>query len=204
MFALHTKWYDMTKAEKTRSEILNKSMSVIYQNGYQAASIDEIIKNLNVTKGAFFYHFKSKEDMCVSMINEVFKKNSHKLWVVPLEGTKDPVKDIPKLLRSILYDEEYFDVRYGCPTINLIEEMSPQNAVLRKLLRQVMNEWIGGLEQVLAKGKEQGTVSAALNPKDAANFIVAGYAGARGMGKVFGTSAYENYLTEIGRYLSTQ
>ena len=125
----------MKKSELTRAEILKKSMEVIYKKGYHAATIDDMLKATQVTKGAFFYHFKSKDDMCLHMLKEVFSENTYTIWVKPLENSLDPISDILKLLREVLYDDEGFDVRYGCHMINLIEEISPNNALLRKELR---------------------------------------------------------------------
>jgi len=44
----------MTKAEGTRMMILQTALKLIYRQGYQATSIDEIIAGTSVTKGALF------------------------------------------------------------------------------------------------------------------------------------------------------
>jgi len=191
----------MKKSELTRAEILKKSMEVIYKKGYHAATIDDMLKATQVTKGAFFYHFKSKDDMCLHMLKEVFSENTYTIWVKPLENSLDPISDILKLLREVLYDDEGFDVRYGCHMINLIEEISPNNALLRKELRSITQDWVMGIEKVLTAGQKIGKVPGNLNCRETAEYIIAGYAGARNMGKVFGTSAYQTYLNQLERYL---
>jgi TetR/AcrR family transcriptional repressor of nem operon len=47
---------------RTRTAIMDAAQGLILQQGFAATSIDEIIERTGVTKGAFFYHFKSKSD----------------------------------------------------------------------------------------------------------------------------------------------
>src|SRR3954454_23839500 len=47
-------------------EILNAALSVIRKKGYQATTVDDLCEAAGVTKGAFFHHFKSKEDLAVA------------------------------------------------------------------------------------------------------------------------------------------
>ena len=49
------------KAAATRLNILQKAFGLVYQNGYRTTSVDDIIATTQVTKGAFFYHFKHKD-----------------------------------------------------------------------------------------------------------------------------------------------
>ena len=49
-----------------RTRILDAALSVIRTKGYEAATVDELCAAAGATKGAFFHHFKSKEDMAVA------------------------------------------------------------------------------------------------------------------------------------------
>jgi AcrR family transcriptional regulator len=53
----------MKKSAATRLMILEKAFELIYAKGYQTTSIDDIIATTKVTKGAFYYHFKTKDEM---------------------------------------------------------------------------------------------------------------------------------------------
>ena len=43
-------------------------LELFYKNGYYNTSIDDILKSLSLSKGAFYYHFQSKEDFFVSIV----------------------------------------------------------------------------------------------------------------------------------------
>ena len=59
--------------EKTRKALLGAAFNEIYHRGYQAASIDEILKNAGVTKGALYHHFESKKALGLAVIDEVLR-----------------------------------------------------------------------------------------------------------------------------------
>jgi len=54
---------------KTREKILEVAYELILQQGYAATSVDQILERAGITKGAFFYHFKSKADMARALIH---------------------------------------------------------------------------------------------------------------------------------------
>jgi TetR/AcrR family transcriptional repressor of nem operon len=55
-----------TSTPDARSRLLDAAMQVIREKGYSATTVDDICGAAGVTKGAFFHHFKSKEDLGVA------------------------------------------------------------------------------------------------------------------------------------------
>ncbi|UCE88988.1 MAG: TetR/AcrR family transcriptional regulator, partial [Pseudomonadota bacterium] len=53
----------------TREKIMNAAEALILERGYGGTSLDAVIERVGMTKGAFFYHFKSKNDLAVALIN---------------------------------------------------------------------------------------------------------------------------------------
>lgn len=53
------------KAE-ARTKLLEAARSVIRTKGYSATSVDDLCRAAGVTKGAFFHHFKTKDDLAVA------------------------------------------------------------------------------------------------------------------------------------------
>lgn len=194
----------MTKATNTRLSILQKAFELIYANGYQATSIDEIIATTKVTKGAFFYHFKNKEEMGLAVIKEVMYVAMYPVLVEPLLRSNDPVKDIYQMMKELLLADPFMQVKYGCPANNLMQEMAPLNADFAKALSLLVDEWDKALQASVNNGRRAGLIRKDVNAKQVANFIMTGYGGVRTMGRLYGTTEpYKIYLKELKRYLES-
>lgn len=191
----------MTKAATTRLTILQKAFELVYKQGYQATSIDDIIATTQVTKGAFFYHFKNKDEMGLAMITDVMLPGMHGVLVKPLQNSSNPVKDIYLMMKHLLFTAPFFEVQYGCPAVNLVEEMAPLNASFKMALNKLFGEWQQAIEQCLEKGIREEKIRANIKPHWVSLYITAGYNGIRCIGKVQGTDAYALYLKELKNYL---
>jgi TetR/AcrR family transcriptional repressor of nem operon len=198
----HTNWYLMSKAAATRTMILQKSFELIYKQGYQATSIDNILATTQVTKGAFFYHFKSKDDMGLAMINEIMYPGMYSSLVKPLLAAGDPVNEIYDMMRNVLLKVPFLRSKYGCPAVNLIEEMSPINNEFKKALLVLINQWQDAIKSTIEQGKALKQVRSEVDAKQVACFVIAGYGGIRNLGKALGTSCYTTYLQELKNYLN--
>ena len=192
----------MSKAATTRQLILNKSLELIYKNGYQSTSIDEIIATTNVTKGAFFYHFKSKEEMGLAIINEIFYPRVVEGLVQPLANAHNITDGIYRMLHAILFNHSVFKADYGCPVVNLVEEMSPVNEAFKKALSRLLAQVQQALELALATAQNEGQIRNDVDCERVATFILTGYSGIRNYGKIFGKVSYTSFLREMKIYLA--
>lgn len=194
----------MGKAAATRLTILQKAFELIYINGYQSTSIDDIIATTQVTKGAFFYHFKNKEEMGLAVINEMMEQTMGKMLLEPLLSSENPLKAIYEMMEYLLIQDPYLQIKYGCPTNNLIQEMAPLNEKFSEALSKIMNQMLLAMENAIGKAKNLGLVKAEVNSKGVAIFVASGYGGIRNLGKLYGTSNYyQAYLKALKSYLDS-
>lgn len=191
----------MAKAETTRMGILQNASELIYQKGYQATSIDEIIATTKVTKGAFFYHFKNKEEMGLAMINDLMYPKMLPLMNKYLNQPGEIRARVYKMVKAMLFDYNTFKVEYGCPVINLVEEMASFNPSFNKALTRIIKTWQELIRSHIIKAQEVGELSAQYDAGKIAMYIISNYAGARNMGKVFGKKSYSDFLVEFDKYL---
>jgi AcrR family transcriptional regulator len=61
MLPAHEKKRRTRDPERTRERLLQAAFREIHRSGFQSASIDTILAATNVTKGALYHHFESKE-----------------------------------------------------------------------------------------------------------------------------------------------
>jgi AcrR family transcriptional regulator len=58
------------RSEATRRKIIDSAVDLINGIGYPASGLADIIERAELTKGAFYYHFESKEDLATAIIEE--------------------------------------------------------------------------------------------------------------------------------------
>lgn len=194
----------MKKAAITRLNILQKAFELIYEKGYLTTSIDEILATTAVTKGAFYYHFKNKDEMGIAIINELLKPSFKATFLTPLQSGGDTIQTIYDMMRVILMDNEILKVEYGCPASNLTQEMAPWNAEFTKALNDLSLEWKDAIIGCIENGKKEGNIRPEVKAEQVAIFIMSGYWGIRNIGKLSNSkSVYLVYLQQLKDYLET-
>ncbi|WP_460431825.1 TetR/AcrR family transcriptional regulator [Arachidicoccus ginsenosidivorans] len=183
---------------------MEKAFELIYIRGYQTTSVDDIIATTAVTKGAFYYHFKNKDEMGVAIINEILKPTLEGSFIEPLINTENPLEAIYKLMYNLLIENEFLKVEYGCPASNFTQEMTPWNTDFNQALDVLIQKWIKVMTNALEKGKKNGHVAKQVNEKQVTMFIMSGYWGIRNFGKLANSKkVYFVYLQELKNYLKT-
>jgi TetR/AcrR family transcriptional regulator, transcriptional repressor for nem operon len=173
MLARHATKRRLRNPERTRERLLQAAYREVYRYGFQNAGIDTILAATNVTKGALYYHFESKEALGYAIIEEIIAKLTHDRWMLRLQQNKDkdPIDALIGIVRAI--PGRPGDVRKGCPLVNLAQEMSQLDEQFRKRLERIFHAWQEGIAVTLRRGQSQGTVRRDLVPEEAASFLVA-------------------------------
>jgi len=177
MLVAHERKRRVRDPERTRERLLQAAYREVLRTGFQGAGIDTILPATNLTKGALYYHFASKEALGYAIVDEIIAKLVHDRWLRPLLSDGQPIDILIGIVRRIPARTQ--DVRAGCPLLNLSQEMSPLDEQFRKRLEKIFHDWQEGVAALLRRGQSEGTVRRDLNPDEAASFLVAtveGYA----------------------------
>jgi AcrR family transcriptional regulator len=57
------------RSEETRSKILSSAIKLFSTHGYNAASVDDLCRDAGISKGAFYHHFKTKQDLFLALLD---------------------------------------------------------------------------------------------------------------------------------------
>src|SRR5712671_6330835 len=177
MLAVHEKKRRTRDPERTRDRLLQAAFREIHRSGFQSAGIDTILAATNVTKGALYYHFESKEALGYAVVEEKIAKLTRDRWLRPMCSEGEPIDILIGVVRRIPDGRQ--DVRAGCPLLLLAQEMSPLDEQFRKRLERIFLAWQEGIATLVRRGQSQGTVRRDLNADETASFLVAmveGYA----------------------------
>jgi len=171
MLAVHKRKRRFRDPERTRERLLHAAFREVHRSGFQSAGIDTILAATNVTKGALYHHFDSKEALGYAIVEEIVAKLVRDRWLRPLLRDGQPIDILIGIVRGL--PARPADVRAGCPLLNLAQEMSPLDEPFRKRLERIFLAWQDGVATLLRKGQSQRTVRRDLNPDEAASFLIA-------------------------------
>ena len=170
-------------SEETRSQILMAAFDEIYHRGFQAASLSNILKKTNITKGALYHHFKNKMELGYAVVDEVIYTTLRANWIEPLLGTDDPLPVIQQILHQSGQQMTEEDVRLGCPLNNLAQEMTPIDDGFRSRITAVYSEWQEAIEGACERGKLAGNLRQETDSKQLGVLFVATLEGCLGLAK---------------------
>jgi AcrR family transcriptional regulator len=96
-------------AEVRRRQLLGVAERLFLKKGYRATTVDEIARGARLTKGAFYHHFKNKEDILCAIVEHTAEQFIEGLSELP-KGTVTPV-DLFKALQRISEKEDTPKIR---------------------------------------------------------------------------------------------
>ena len=159
-------------AERTRWEILRTGFNEVYERGFRATSVNDIVAKTNVTKGAFFHYFPTKNDLGYAIVDEVLGEMMLQRWIRPIAAYRNPIQGMITRYRKLMEETSDVGLALGCPLNNLSQEMSPVDPVFREKLRGVLDVWIEGTEMNRRRAQAQGYLRPDENPRKIAEFVV--------------------------------
>jgi len=137
--------------ERTVEKILDVSLKLFLEKGYEQTTIIDIVNNLGgMTSGAFYHHFKSKEDVFNVLMEKLFAEHNPFELVKGMEGASG-LEKIRALMLSQMEENPNFG-RYGAlvqGAISLVEnprflaEHMRESRLSAKMLAPLVEEGMG-------------------------------------------------------------
>jgi TetR/AcrR family transcriptional repressor of nem operon len=168
----------------TREKLLQAAFDEIYRRGFQAASLDTILAQAGVTKGALYHHFPDKAALGYAVVDDVVKGLLLERWLGVLQRQAgDPLTAFQRMLKERAVHLTAEEIELGCPLNNLAQEMSPLDERFRRRVAATFEAWTEGFAKVLETGQAEGTVRRDVNARKVAGFLVAAIEGSFGLAK---------------------
>ncbi|RNC86704.1 MAG: TetR/AcrR family transcriptional regulator [Winogradskyella sp.] len=152
--------------------LLDKGMELLWSKGYNATSVNDIVKAADVPKGSFYFYFESKEDFAVKAIDKYFEQN-----FVPLKGILLDKSISPKQRLLNFHDFRYnmlkneMDCKMGCLACNIGNEMSEHSELIRNTILKKEGYILSLITGVIQEAQDLGEISNIMPAADIAAFI---------------------------------
>lgn len=134
---------------KTKRKIFETSMKLFAEKGYDATSIEEITATVGVAKGTLYYHFSSKEEIFIFLVEEGVKllKNSISIKTAKLTNSIDKIRAIVLIeLKVLVKYEDFMSI-----VLSQIWGTGERNKVCKKYIF----EYISMIEEIVKDGIEK-------------------------------------------------
>ncbi len=161
----------------TRARLVENAFREIHAHGYAGASLDRILANSGVTKGALYHHFKSKADLLHAVIDDAIAPIVVERWLAPLRDSDDPIRALAESTRAVMAEATPEEMCCGCPLNNLTQELAGASEDFRKHLDRIADDWRAGIRAAFERGQEAGNVRKDVNAAAVASLVFATYQG---------------------------
>jgi AcrR family transcriptional regulator len=109
----------------TRDRIVEAADGLFYRRGYEHTSFSDIADAVQISRGNFYYHFKSKDEILDAVIDVRLADRQMMLERWEIEG-KHPADRIRSFIDILIANQEKIK-RYGCPVGTLCTELAKLN-----------------------------------------------------------------------------
>ncbi|MDK9495338.1 ScbR family autoregulator-binding transcription factor [Streptomyces katrae] len=177
---------EQVRAIRTRQAILSAAAKIFEERGYQASTISEILTVAGVTKGALYFHFQSKEDLALGVLNA---QNQN----LPLPERASKLQEIVDIVMLHTYRLQTDPmVRAGVRlTMDQRAEGLDRSGPFRN--------WAVPVSERLDKAQLQGELLPHVDPAETADVIVGAYAGIQSMSQAL--TDYRDLVVRVSALL---
>jgi TetR/AcrR family transcriptional repressor of nem operon len=184
--------------------LIEKGIELLWSKGYNATSVNDIVKAADIPKGSFYFYFNSKEDFAVKALQKYFDMNMGRVFQI-LHNSEEPsprqrLMNFHEFRAAMLRDE--LGYTGGCMACNIGNEMAEHSEKIRNAIQSKEEILINNIAQVIQKGQDAGEIDASFDARDMAAFIEdAGKGAMVSMKETNSSYPIENFLMMIRRLI---
>jgi TetR/AcrR family transcriptional repressor of nem operon len=190
---------------ESKTKFLDAALYVIRAKGYSATRIEDVCEAAGRTKGSFFHHFKSKEDLALAAADHFAARADRAFAAAPYQRASDPLQRLlgyvdfrSAILRGNLPD-------YTCLLGTMVQEAYDTNPAIRAACERHISAHADAVARDIAEAKKLYAPNAAWNPDSLGLFTQAVIQGAFVLAKAKqGPEIAAECLSHLRRYLETQ
>lgn len=163
------------KAEATRKRILEAADRLFYRHGYHATGLDAIIREAGITKGNFYYYFKTKEALATAVLEWHFKATTEEMKNMLQTQSLTPLESLFAMLDGIADRQQaqaHEGAICGCLFGNFTLEMSTDSTAVRAKVGKIFNRYRTTIANMLKQAKLAGEVSSTVDPDSQAHIVL--------------------------------
>jgi AcrR family transcriptional regulator len=187
-----------TKGAATRAFLLQVAAEVFAERGYAETTIAELIARSGLTKGAFYFHFSSKEQLALAVLEE-----KHRQWtdsVLAVVGVQPRAFDRLRAV-ALAIVRVHRDDPSAFSAARLMRDLARVPGV-SDVVRDHMRTWVGLVAGLIKEAQADGDLASGIDADDLAAVLVAATDGLKDLGALIDSPsrarrAYERRMNTL-------
>jgi len=194
----------MSKAERTKQFIIERTSPVFNRKGYAGTSMSDLVEATGLTKGSIYGNFENKDEVALAAFDYNFSAVISFIKQRMAEHTKviDQLLVYPEIYRNYLHLPI---LESGCPILNTSTEADDTHPLLREKAANALKFWKASIERHIVRGLETKEIKKGTKADEFASILMSLIEGALMQAKVTGRSeelnTTMNYVEKIIRDL---
>jgi AcrR family transcriptional regulator len=141
-------------SERTRERILETALLAFAERGYHGVNVDDIAQATGISKGGFYFHFPSKQDLFLTLLDEMGAMLVERIRAAAEQGTT-----VREKLEHALHKGLDMFSRYRGLAKFLLVESTVSGAAFEKHRNEIYVRLEGVLAELLEAAKEAGDIA---------------------------------------------
>ncbi len=140
--------------QTTRTRILESARKLFNRHGFDTVSIEDIMADAGLTRGGFYYHFASKEELFAESLSHYAACNCPEVWIGDTAGIADPERTLAAMMvQAYLSEDHLAALDDHCPLIALPSDVARSGPGVR----QVYHRLVSGMVETFRAGMADTT-----------------------------------------------
>lgn len=152
-----------------KEKIIEKAIELFEKKGFSTTSIQDIVDELGVTKGSFYYYFSSKEQLLMDIYNEYITNLLDRQTKIIANKTLSPKEQLIEIIRLLIDDL----IENGPRARIYFREMRHLSEDHINTIKKIRKQFRKNIETVIRTGEKQGVFKDQL-PADILAFALLG------------------------------
>ncbi|QMU30899.1 TetR/AcrR family transcriptional regulator [Adhaeribacter radiodurans] len=185
----------MSKAERTRQFIIEKTAPIFNTKGYAGTSMSDITDATGLTKGSIYGNFENKDEVALA----AFDFNLAQVQKILNTEVEKQTTLTDKLLVYVQVYDNFLKYPFpvgGCPILNTAIEADDTHPLLKNKAAEAITDWKSKLAQLISKGVQNKEFRADVNPEQTALTIIAMIEGAIMITKLTGKTNFRKAILQ--------
>ncbi|HEX7735563.1 MAG TPA: TetR/AcrR family transcriptional regulator [Ktedonobacteraceae bacterium] len=146
------------RSVSNRDYVIKEGANLFLTRGFACTSMDDVVKQSKVSKSNIYYHFKSKDELALAVLEYHITALQRLLYEQAGKQEATLLQRIERYTDLLIQELVERDCAGGCPLISLMVEAGKTNEVVRARLDQFFQQQIQQLTLFLEMSQRSGEI----------------------------------------------